>query len=57
MKEMKEQMDEYRSQVHELRVELSKAEGYWQTSGLGSSQAATDLAWALINSMEFLYRH
>ena len=37
--------------------ELSKAEGYWQTSGLGSSQAATDLAWALINSMEFLYRH
>ncbi len=37
--------------------ELADAEGYWQNSGLSSDQSATDLAWALINSMEFLYRH
>ena len=38
-------------------AELAGAEGYWQNSGLASNEAATDLAWALINSMEFLYRH
>ena len=38
-------------------TELSNAGTYWESSGLGSDQAATDLAWALINSMEFLYRH
>jgi len=37
--------------------ELAASEGYWQNSGLSPDQAATDLAWALINSMEFLYRH
>jgi hypothetical protein len=37
--------------------ELAEAEGYWQNSGLNPDQSATDLAWALINSMEFLYRH
>ena len=37
--------------------ELAAAEAYRQTSGLSSENAATDLAWALINSMEFLYRH
>ncbi len=40
-----------------LPSELAAAQGYWQSSGLNSDQAATDLAWALINSMEFLYRH
>ncbi len=38
-------------------TEQTAAQAYWQTPGLGSSNAATDLAWALINSMEFLYRH
>lgn len=37
--------------------ELAAAENYWQTSGLSSENVAIDLAWALINSMEFLYRH
>lgn len=37
--------------------ELATAGEYWQTSGYGTSNAAIDLAWALINSMEFLYRH
>ena len=40
-----------------MPAELAAAEAYWQTSGLGWNQAATDLGWALINSMEFLYRH
>jgi len=38
-------------------AEQAAAEDYYQTSGLGPNDAATDLAWALINSMEFLYRH
>jgi hypothetical protein len=38
-------------------AELAAAEAYWQTPGVDSGAAATDLAWALINSMEFLYRH
>jgi hypothetical protein len=37
--------------------ELADAAEYWTESGLNTDQAATDLAWALINSMEFLYRH
>ncbi len=37
--------------------ELAAAQAYWQTSGLSSENAAIDLAWALVNSMEFLYRH
>jgi len=38
-------------------AELSAAEQYFQTPGLNPTQAATDLAWALINTKEFLYRH
>jgi len=38
-------------------AEQAAAEKYWQTPELGSGDAATDLAWALINTMEFLYRH
>ncbi len=30
---------------------------YYQTKGITSQQATTDLVWALINSKEFLYRH
>ncbi len=37
--------------------ELAAAESYWRTSGSGPANAAIDLAWALVNSMEFLYRH
>lgn len=37
--------------------EQTTAATYWQTPGLGPDNAATDLAWALINSAEFLYRH
>ena len=36
--------------------ELQAAQAYSQ-SGVGKRQAAVDLAWALMNSTEFLYRH
>ena len=39
------------------RTELAEAKAYWQNTAETPNQAATDLAWALINSMEFLYRH
>ncbi len=37
--------------------EQSAAEEYLQSSGLEARQAFTDLAWALINTKEFLCRH
>ena len=39
------------------RMELVEAQGYFDSGGLRPAQAATDLAWALINTKEFLYRH
>jgi hypothetical protein len=38
-------------------AEMEIAEKYFQTSGLQARQAQSDLAWALINSKEFLYKH
>ncbi|MHB9131235.1 MAG: DUF1553 domain-containing protein [Armatimonadota bacterium] len=37
--------------------ESAIAEKYFKTSGLELGPSANDLAWALINSKEFLYRH
>jgi uncharacterized protein DUF1553/uncharacterized protein DUF1549 len=37
--------------------ELSKAEQYFRTGEVSQKQAAVDLAWALINTKEFSYRH
>ncbi len=39
------------------QAELAAAEGYTRTKGLGLKRAVHDLAWALINTKEFLYRH
>jgi hypothetical protein len=38
-------------------AELTAAEKYFQTKGINTKQAINDLAWALINTKEFLYRH
>ncbi len=38
-------------------AELTAAAEYFDTVGLRPDQAVNDLAWALINSKEFLYRH
>jgi hypothetical protein len=40
-----------------MPAELAAAEKYFQTKGISTRQATNDLAWALINSKEFLYRH
>jgi len=37
--------------------ELEIVDGYFQRASANPRQAAADLAWALVNSAEFLYRH
>jgi len=39
------------------QAERITAENYFQTKGIGTRQATSDLVWALINTKEFLYRH
>jgi hypothetical protein len=39
------------------QAEFAAADRYFQTKGISSQQATSDLAWALINTKEFLYRH
>ena len=39
------------------QAELAAAEEYFRTKGINFRQAVNDLAWALINTKEFLYRH
>jgi hypothetical protein len=36
---------------------MTLVEAGFQKAGVAPKQAADDLAWALINSKEFLYRH
>jgi hypothetical protein len=37
--------------------ELAAAADYFTTGGQRVTQATVDLAWALINTKEFLYKH
>ncbi len=39
------------------QAELAAAMAYYKAAGLNPRQATGDLAWALINTKEFLYRH
>jgi hypothetical protein len=39
------------------QAEIVDVEEYARTSGLNTQEAVNDLAWALINTKEFLYRH
>ena len=38
-------------------LERIEARGYFDEGGVTAAQAVTDLAWALVNTKEFLYRH
>ncbi len=40
-----------------MQHELVAAQNYFKTKGISSQQATQDLAWALVNTKEFLYHH
>jgi hypothetical protein len=42
---------------HPVDAEIDVARAYFRTPGRPPGDAATDLAWALVNSKEFLHRH
>jgi len=39
------------------QAEMAVAQQYFQTKGINPRQATNDLAWALVNTKEFVYRH
>ncbi len=42
---------------HPTKAELVAVRKYFKSKGMNSRKASIDLAWALINTKEFLYRH
>lgn len=42
---------------HPTEKEIADVREYGKTSGLSGKQSAEDLAWALVNTKEFLFRH
>ena len=46
-----------REQLTATQAELAASVEYCQSGDVTLKQASIDLAWALINTKEFLYRH
>ena len=50
-------MNDFLETWHKSDDEIAAVQQYLETGGVTGEQAAADLAWALINTKEFLYRH